>query len=326
MEKRLFRNGVHVACVSLLLMLTASLFRIPKVVFANPVPPPTPSITYNSEVRLEGPIWEKDGDEWRIGAHVVQVGQDVWIDESKGEANLYAYVRVFATREADGTLRARTVKVVKPTQAPTHGVEFAGLIQQVKEGHLIVSDNIVWMTSATVVEGVPEVGNLAEVKAIFRIYNVVLAWKVTVRTPEEHAALVEFEGPIESIDDVTWVISGVTVTIGTQTIVQGEPRVGYTAEVQGTLQPNNTVLARLIVIKETSPQTEVEFAGIIESMSASQWMVNGIAFTVTPDTFIDESKGVAGVGMWAYVTALRNEDASLLATRIRIDRAAAAGM
>lgn len=320
MKKSLLQSGVRVTCALLLLILAASLLHSAKAAFADPVLPPTPSIVYNSGVRLEGPIWEKDGDEWRIGAYVVQVDQDAWIDESGGRADLYAYVRVLAIKEADGSLRARSVKVVKPTQAPAHGVEFAGLIQQVKEGHLIVSDNIVWMTSDTIVEGIPEVGNVAEVKAIFRIYNVVLAWKVTVQTPEEHAALVEFEGPIESIDDVTWVVSGVTVTIGTQTIVQGEPRVGYTAEVQGTLQPDNIVLARLIVVKETIPQTEVEFAGIIESMSANQWVVNGIAFTVTPDTFIDESKGVASVGMWAHVTALRHEDASLVATRIRIDR------
>lgn len=69
-------------------------------------------------------------------------------------------------------------------------------------------------------------------------------------TPVPEVVEVEFSGTIESIGEGSWVISGQTVLVDANTMVEGTPQVGLTAEVTALSQPDGSLLATHIEIQE----------------------------------------------------------------------------
>ena len=146
-----------------------------------------------------------------------------------------------------------------------------------------------------------------------------VALRIKITPREEDQAEVEFEGIIESLTETEWMVGGVEVAVNEDTIIEGTPQVGLTAEVRATILPDQTVLATRIVV-ETTEGNEVTFEGIIESIGETEWQVAGQIVLIDAGTIIDESRALAEVGMWAEVKAVLQKDGSLLATRIKIER------
>ncbi|MBI2845840.1 MAG: hypothetical protein HYX86_04775 [Chloroflexi bacterium] len=69
-------------------------------------------------------------------------------------------------------------------------------------------------------------------------------------TPVLEMVEVEFTGVIESISEISWVVSGQTVLLDADTVVEGTPQVGLTAEVTALVQPDGSLLATHIQVEE----------------------------------------------------------------------------
>ena len=240
------------------------------------------------------------------------------IVENEGQAEIGAWVKILAANQPGDTLLASVIEVLYPAGAPGETVEFRGEIQEIAGDDWVVHGIGVTVTPGTEIEGNSEVGAVAKVEAV-RQGDELVALRIKITPREEEQAEVEFEGIIESLTEPEWVVGGVEVAVNEDTIIEGTPQVGLTAEVRATILPDQTVLATRIVV-ETTEGNEVAFEGIIESIGETEWQVAGQIVLIDAGTIIDESRALAEVGMWAEVKAVLQKDGSLLATRIKIER------
>lgn len=267
-------------------------------------------------VKVTGWISDTSTDRWRIGDHVLRIDPDSPIE---GSVEAGRYVVVIASVDDEGQLHAERVSLQPPSGGIGYTLEFRCLIQELDLRYWIVCNRVVLITENTSIQGRPEIGALAEVKGVRLTADTVLARSIRVAVPGAYAE-VEFEGPIESVADDVWIVNGITVAISPVTVVRGVPELGLTAEIKGVLQPDGSVLAQLITVKgaELTPQVDIE--GLVERIEATYWLVAGTKVFLGHDTFIDDSRAPAEVGMWAQIRALRRQDSSLLALRIRLSR------
>jgi hypothetical protein len=214
-------------------------------------------------------------------------------------------------------LEALCVSDIRPESGYT--IEFRGLIEEVTARHWVIAGRLVFVTENTSVQGRPEPGALAEVKGVRFFGDITVARSIRVIARGAFAE-VQFEGIIESMADSTWAVGGVTVTVSAVTSIEGVPAVGLLAEVQGLLQPDGSVLAQRIHIKETMPTSYIDVEGVVSAIAPTHWVVGVSVVFVDEQTFIDDSRAPAEVGMWAQVRARRLRDGSLLALRIRLAR------
>ena len=253
---------------------------------------------------------------WRIDDLVLRIAADSFIE---GDVQTDAFATAIAAVDDDGQLVAQSVSLRPLPGEIGYPLEFRCLIQEIGPRYWIVCNRVVLITQNTSVQGRPEIGSLAEVKGVRLTGNTVLARSVKVTIPDAYAE-VEFEGSIESLADSAWIVNGITVTITPVTVVRGVAELGLTAEVKGILQPNGSVLAQSITVKDAGPTLQVDIEGRVEEIEPTYWQVAGTQVFVDSSTFIDDSRAPAEVGMWAQVRALTRLDGSLLAQRIRLGR------
>jgi len=303
---------------------------------------PDPNPPGNPQVSFRGVIEAKvTPREWKVSGKTVLLNDQTVVLEQAGPAEVGATVQVNGTVQQGGAVLARLIKVLRPATRP---VQFTAPIRELPSGGVIgewkVGQEIVVVTADTKIlpEGVvPQVGDIANVIGVRKNDNKVYARLIQIRKPQQ--VIVEFTGPIERFSDTQWVVRGVTVAITPDTVIEGTPEVGRIAEVRGYLQPDRSVIAIRIKVRE--PQQEpVSFQGIIVSKSndgfPSVWGIrpltavevfpNIINVTVTISTTIDETKGPAGIGALVHVTtlpaavSLAGTDSVLVARHIKVLR------
>lgn len=286
----------------------------------------------NGSVRFEGMIEAIGHAQWMIGRETVLVDDSTEIIEEGGEAQVGAWVWVAATWQADGNLRADWIRVELPAGAPGRMIEFTGLIEVIEEHRWVVGDVEVCITPETIIEGQPKVGVPASVRAQW-LEECWQALEIAVYASMDEGTEVEFEGVIEAIGQSLWVVSGVAVEVDEDTTIVGEPEVGRIAEVTAFLDSDGRLWAEhILVLSEDDPQI-VEFGGLISAIGTDrlpqEWeitrlepgtAVSEVVVQVAENTLVDQSRAVATPGMWAEVTAYRENDGDLQARRIRIER------
>jgi hypothetical protein len=267
-------------------------------------------------VKITGWISDASTDHWRMDDRVLHIGPDSLIE---GDVQSGEYAVVIATVDDDGELHAENVSLQPPSGGVGYTIEFRCLIQEIDPRYWIVCNRVVLITENTTIQGRPEIGSLAEVKGIRMAGDAVLARSIRVVVASAYAE-VEFEGAIESVADTVWTVNGITVTLSPVTVIRGVPEMGRAAEVKGALQPDGSVLAQVITVKGAESTTQVDIEGLVEEIEATSWLVAGTRVAIGTSTFIDDSRAPAEVGMWAQIRALRRQDGSLLALRIRLSR------
>ena len=139
----------------------------------------------------------------------------------------------------------------------------------------------------------------------------------------------EFEGQVESIAANRIVVHGVTITLAPSTRIEGKPEVGQKVEVETLIQPDGTYLAIKVEAKgegkkdEKSSRNErggasgrtVEISGAIQSITATEWIVDGQKVKLTAQTGV---KGQATVGSTIKIEGTQQADGSILASEITI--------
>lgn len=143
-----------------------------------------------------------------------------------------------------------------------------------------------------------------------------LAIRVRAEKPRPIGDHVEFDGTVESESADSWVISGKTVLVTSETEISGSPAIGDTVKVEALRAADGTLTA--LEIQKTSPPPaggdHVEFDGTIESMSPASWVISGKTLFITAHTQI---VGAPHVGDAVKVEALRAADGTLTALEIR---------
>ncbi len=233
------------------------------------------------KIRFKGIIEAITADAWTIGGQLVRIGANTRIDEREEKAAVGVMARVLAIRHEDDTLLAIEIAIERAAQAPEQPFEFQGLIESFGPTQWIIGGYTVLITADTLIEGSPQEGLLAEVKALRQSDGSVRATHIVVRLPSEE---VQFEGLIEILDAEEWIVDGITVRIDAQTIIIGTPAVGYPVEIQGLLLPDGAVLGRRIVVQQ--PQTATLTPG--PSPLASPSLSTQALPTEEPDSLREE--------------------------------------
>ena len=321
MYQRRYTVGIAINLLAAFLLLTSS------SALASPAYAPE-----GSTVRFEGMIEAIGLKKWVIQGVTLFVSACAEIIEEAGKAEVGAWVTVSATWQPDGNLWANWIRVDRPAGAPGEVIEFTGLIERIETQRWVVSGVEVCILPETVIKGQPKVGVPARVRAQWQA-DCWQALEITTYPAIGDEGQVQFEGTIEAIGPTLWVVSGVAVEITEDTTVAGEPQVGRRAEVTAYLQAGGRLWAQHILVISAADDRTRRFGGLITAIHSGQqpqeWMITELepvaktdetTVLVNGSTLIDQSRAVAAPGMWAEVTAYREDDGRLWARRIRIER------
>jgi len=254
------------------------------------------------------------------------------------------WAKVTAVRQEDDTLLALKVHLKKHKDRPPRPVEFRGTIKSIegddRPTKIVVS---IWSTtdaedglvdvlinSLTRIEGDLWVGAHVEVRGFLQSDGSVLATRIEVEDDDGDEDEVEFKGRIQRIESDMWVVGGFTVLITNTTVITGAtPQVGLLAEVKGIRVGPRIVRATEIEVEDPSAGAQqVKVRGIIETLPETDdhtgtWTITteddgSVSIEVTSDTVIDTQHGEVEVGALVRVTALRQDDGTLIAQRIKV--------
>lgn len=335
MKKKSFQT---VAALTLLAVLVTAAPTLALAEGSEPNPPGNPVVNFR------GVIESQAEQTWVVSGVTVVLDDHTVVLDQAGPAVVGATVQVHGTRQQDGSVLARVIKVLKPAVSPPRPVQFTAPIRDLPDeglfGEWVVGEETVVVSDETNIlpeSVVPAVGDIAHVVGFRTDDGKVDAKLIHIRAPS--VIEVEFVGPIQRFSDTEWVVRNVTVIITESTVIEGTPEIGLLAEVKGFLQPDRTVVATHIRVRE--PAATVNIRGIIVSKSSdgfpAVWGIrplvstdvhpNVISVTVTANTVIDEEKGPADVGALVQVKAVAlstaasvNADITLVARYIKVLR------
>ncbi len=335
MKRKTFQGLTVLTLLAVLVTLAPSLAMAEG---SAPNPPPSPIVSFR------GVIESKAEQTWVVSGVVVHLDEYTEVFEQAGPAEVGATVRVHGLEQQDGSVLARAIVVLAPVTHPRRPIHFTAPIRQLPGegliGEWVVGEETVVVSDDTKIlpKGVvPAVGDIARVVGFRTNDGKVDAKLIHIRNPS--VVEVEFVGPIQRFSDTEWVVRNVTVIITENTVIEGTPQVGLIAEVKGYLQPDRTVVATHIRVRE--PAAQVVFHGIIVSKSSDDlpavWGIQPlvttdmyptvISVTVTTNTVIDEEKGPADIGALVRVKAAAlataasvNGDVTLVARHIKVLR------
>jgi hypothetical protein len=135
------------------------------------------------------------------------------------------------------------------------------------------------------------------------------------------ASEVEFAGTIQSIVGSLWTVNGISFTVNITTEIHPSATlavVGAFVKVEAIRLGDGSLLAKEIEVAVPPNgvhEKHVEFRGIIESFSASVWIVAGRTVNISPTTVIH---GTPVVSTTAEVEAVLKADGSLWALQIEV--------
>lgn len=176
------------------------------------------------------------------------------------------------------------------------------------------------------------VGQVAEIEGQKLSDNSINAKEIKVKTTngsggsddDGQNGYFKFYGKIENLPNTTgqigdWQIAGKLVTVTSATKIETETNIeiGKFTEVEGKQQPNQSILATKIEVKQAEDRQEgsqySEFLGKIESLPSTvdlvgDWQINGMIIKVTSQTSIDQHEGKAVVGVLVEVKGFQQNN------------------
>lgn len=93
------------------------------------------------------------------------------------------------------------------------------------------------------------------------------------------------QGKLDSIQGNIWIVSGVGFNVTPQTEISGNPQVGDLVSVKGRILKSGAWVADSIELAEDAA-TLATFTGLVNSMSATNWVISGVTVQITSATQI----------------------------------------
>ena len=203
------------------------------------------------KLQVEGAVSRIDQDSWEVGGQTVLISASTTIDKRGGNAEVGAWARVTAVRREDGALMALEIVIERGASRPPELYEFQGIIEAFTDAKWTISGTVVRITADTVINGAPQIGRAASVRALRAQDGSLTATNITVK-PED---IVQFEGVIENLTATQWVVDGRAVQIASSTTIEGTPQIGATAEIEAVQKSDGSLVARWIRVHPKATPT-----------------------------------------------------------------------
>lgn len=193
-------------------------------------------------VEFKGVVESISEAAWVVAGRTVLITEETVIE---GTPRVGVVARVHALQQSDGTLLATRIVIEERI------VEFEGPIQEIGADAWVIAGHRVAVDANTAIEGMPQVGALAEVRAIERVDGSLLATRIEIREPEPTATPEPTETPTETPEPTATLTPMATPS----PIETSEPT--STPQVTGTLEPTAT-LSSTETPTETAEPTSAE--------------------------------------------------------------------
>ncbi len=218
-----------------------------------------------------------------------------------------------------------TATLVPTTPAPPREVKvrFRGRIESIATNAWTVDGQVVRIDATTRIDeqaGNAAVGATATVLAIRLEDGTLLAIEITIeQVAQATEQPFEFQGLIESFGPTQWIVGGHTLIISADTIIENTPQKGLLAEVKALRRGDGALVAIYILVR--LPIEVVQFEGVIQSLGAEEWIVDGVTVRLDAQSVV---VGTPVVGSLVEVEGLLLPDDAVLARRIVVQPAVTA--
>ncbi|MFQ5855660.1 MAG: DUF5666 domain-containing protein [Anaerolineae bacterium] len=218
---------------------------------------------------------------WVVAGQEIQVTPDTII---KGGSPAVGHTaRVLFNRFDDGTRVAVEIEVETANTPTPAKVFLSGVVEsQESDTVLFINNQRVRMDDRTEVVGDLKIGAFVDVEGLQESETTVFAEKITVVRTCENSVL--FEGVIHSIDAEAgvWVVDGFTISVDSDTVIQGTAVVGAVAQVEACRVGDKSLAQRIFVLPTPTPTSTPIVTPTPEPASLQSTPTVGAGVTVTP--------------------------------------------
>jgi hypothetical protein len=241
-------------------------------------PPAEPVFQVSGEGELEAM-----GTIWRVA------GQDFTTDESTvivGSPQLGDWVRIEGHLLPDGTRVADRIVLLR--RALLDRFTIVGEVQATGTLTWTVAGQEIAVDGDTEIDEGIHIGDRVRVEGLIQDRDGAALLAETIVLLDEQGLPFSFSGVVQEIEDAYWLVSGISVTVDSQTTIDPDLAAGNVVRVRGVFldRDGGTWLARSIApLLEMEPR--FEFVGLVEQVDS--WVVSGIPLVTRPWTEIDGS-------------------------------------
>jgi hypothetical protein len=272
-----------------------------QVTVITPTAPPSQPADF---VEVEGIITQL-GDVWIIGGQSVQVTGATFLDDDLEEGDV---VLVQAHR-GDNILIGDIIIVLQ--DFPSSRFTLTGEVQEIGADSWTIAGQSITVTDSTFVDNTLVVGDIARVEGLILENGDLQAVRITA-VAEAGAFPFDFTGVVENISPESWTISGVTVMITENTLLEDGLVVGETVRAGGKILEDGTWEASRIV-RAVQGDSAFELTG--ETEDKDPWKVAGVTLETREWTQIEDG---IGTGVLVRVQGRILEDGTWLAYSIEL--------
>jgi hypothetical protein len=279
----------------------------------------------SAQVEFTGIVDSIAADLWVVAGQSLVISPLTNLDPAILAGDL---VEVHATATLDGTVNADSIKLFTPDHPATPGgnkeTEFVGVVESIAPEAWVVSGVTFAITLQTEIKGPIIVGDQVKIEALVSTDGTSTALEIKLadekNDSDEKGSESEFSGIVESIGLDSWTVGGQVFAITPQTEIKGTIVVGDLVEIEVVVGTDGITTAHEIKLAEesspsTGDHTEMEFEGIVESISPDNWIVGGQVFAITEQT---EIEGTILVGDLVKIEAVVGTDGMITAHEIKL--------
>ncbi|MBN1934832.1 MAG: FecR domain-containing protein, partial [Anaerolineae bacterium] len=269
-------------------------------------PPSKPVFRVSGEGQVEatGAAWRIAGQNFQTHAATVIVGNPQVGD----------WVHVDGRLLADGTRVADRIVLLR--RLPANRFTLTGEVEAMGALTWTVAGQEIAVDEATAIDEGIQVGDRVRIEGVIEGPESGALLAETIALVDERGVPFSFVGVVQEIAESYWVVSGVSVTLNTQTVIKGDLAVGDIARVRGVFldDEDTTWLARMI--EPVEPQSpSFAFTGKVEATGTVTWTVAGQAIAVDGETEIESGIEVED---WVRVEGRIEPDGTLRAESIHL--------
>ncbi len=143
----------------------------------------------------------------------------------------------------------------------------------------------------TVIVGNPQVGDLASVTGHLQADGSRMADRIVLLQVAENGRF-SLTGEASVIGDSSWTISGQTISVNADTVIDPDIVAGDLVQVEGEILPDGTLLAEQITAVPDPDTYPFQFTGVVQAIADDAWAISGNSVAVTAETAVDDDIAV----------------------------------
>lgn len=268
-------------------------------------PPSKPAfrITGEGEVQETGSTWRIAGKSFGTHEATVIVGNPQVGDWVHVDGHLTGNARV-----AD--------RIVLLRRAPANRFRIMGEVEATETISWTVAGQMIAVDEATEIGVGIQVGDMVRVDGVVEGPEGETLLAETIMLLDERGVPFSFVGVVEETAEAYWMISGISITVNAETVIDGDIAVGDIVRVRGVFLEEEGGVWLAHSIAPIVPERPIfAFTGEVEATEMVTWTVSGLEIVVNDETEIDQ--GIQ-IGNRVRVQGIIEASGALLAESIHL--------